>query len=135
MHLEIHPGDSDARYNFADLLRSRFKDYEEALDQLNAVLSAEPARVDALLLKAIVLAQSGEFEKAEALYLYLSDEHPTALLNLALLYMDNLDAPEEALRTFQRYLDYSGRNASEKNLWDEKILVPTYIDRLKKERL
>jgi tetratricopeptide (TPR) repeat protein len=134
-YIAFNPDDLDARYNYADLLRNSFGEYGAALDQLSVVLSREPSRVDALLLKAIVLGQAEEYEKAESLFLYLSSVHPDALLNLGLLYMDHLDAPNKALEAFQRYLEYSGQNASEKNLWDEKILVPTYIDQLKKEKL
>ena len=41
--------------------------------------------------------------------------------------------PDKALKYYEEYLNYSGRNAEEKRFLDEKFLVPTYIERLKKE--
>lgn len=133
IYLDSNPFDLDACYNFADLLRNRFGDYEGAMEQLDFVLTHEPDRLDAQLLQAIILSQAGEYKSAESKYLYLSGLHPNAVLNLALLYMDQLRRPDEALKYFQAYLAYSGPHADEKTFLDEKILVPTYIERLKEE--
>jgi len=102
---------------------------------LEWVLEREPDRLDALLLKGVVLCQLSEFSKAETLYHRLVRRHPDALLNLAFLYRDFMDAPDKALVYFQRYLDYSGENAEEKAFIDQEILVPNLIESLKKETL
>lgn len=131
VYLAFNPLDLDARYNYADLLFRRLGDVEAAMVQVKRVLEEAPDRIDALLLEAAILSRQGAYAKAESIYLYLSGEHPDALLNLALLYMDRLDEPDKAFDYFQRYLDYQGPNASEKSFWDRKILVPTYMDKLR----
>ena len=133
IHLNLCYFDMDARYNFADLLRTQFREYEEALEQIEVILAHQPDHYDAQLLQAVVLCQAGEFGSAESLYLFLADEHPNALLNLALLYKDRLNQPEKALKYFQAYLAYTGPNAEEKTFLDEKIMVPTYIERLQEQ--
>jgi tetratricopeptide (TPR) repeat protein len=133
IYIESHPDDLDARYNYADLLRSKLDENEDALEQLELVLAKDPARMDAQLLKGVVLSQSGDYEKAEQLFLKLSHSHPNALLNLAFLYRDYMDEPEKALSCFAQYLNYAGPSGNDKTFFDRKILVPNYMEELKKE--
>lgn len=133
IYLAREPDDLDARYNYADLLQSHIEDPEEALRQIERVLDREPDRLDALFLKAHLLYQSGEVSMAETVYHDLASRHPNALLNLAILYRDAMDDSQRALDYFQRYLDYTGENAEEKNLFDQEILVPNLIEALGKE--
>ena len=44
-----------------------------------------------------------------------------------------MDSPEKALRMFKEYLNYSGPNSNDRTFWDQKILVPSYMERLQEE--
>lgn len=133
VHIEQNPDDVTARYNYADLLSTRLEEYDAALEQVDAVLDLEPERIDALLLKGLILCQAGEYSQAETQYLEIVHRHPSAVLNLAFLYKDHLDSPENALKYFRMYLAYSGDNVQDKTFLDERILVPTYVEKLGKE--
>jgi len=141
LYLEDIPSDADMlsyadmRFAYADLLCRKLGDTDKALEQLDKVLDVEPDRVDALLLKGVVLTQAGRYTEAENVYLGLSEDHPYSLFNLGLLNMNHLDAPGRAKRYFDEYLDYSGENAEDRSFLDQKILVPTYLDNLERERL
>ena len=108
LHIDQNPDDDTARYNYADLLSTRLEEYEAALEQVDALLEQDPDRIDVLLLKGLILCQAGEYSQAETLYLEIAHLHPNAVLNLAFLYKDHLDEPEQALRYFRMYLAYSG---------------------------
>jgi Tfp pilus assembly protein PilF len=132
-YLDMIPGDLEVRYNYADLLRTKLDDPEEAVEQLDYILEREPLRLDALFLKGVALCQNDELSAAETLFHQLKDRHPDALLNLAFLYKDYMGEPDRALDYFKRYLDYAGPNADDKAYFDEEILVPKYIELLEGE--
>jgi tetratricopeptide (TPR) repeat protein len=133
IYFELNPEDLEARYNYADLLRTKLDDPESAVEQLDYILAREPNRLDALFLKGVALCQDDKVSAAETLFHQLKGRHPDALLNLAFLYKDHMGEPARALDYFQRYLDYAGPNADEKAFFDEEILVPKYIEALKED--
>jgi len=133
IYLESNPDQHDVRYNFGDFLRLKNEDYKGALNQLQIVLTHEPERIDAILLKGIILSQTGDYRSAETVFKFLSTVHPSALLNLAFLYKDKMNEPEKALKCFKDYVAYKGRNEDTRTFLDEKILAPTYIESLRKE--
>lgn len=74
--LGIAPGFHLARHSYANLLFKMLR-YREALAEIDKVLAAEPDRPSHLLLKASILAQTGNADQAIAFYDNVLQKHPS----------------------------------------------------------
>ncbi len=73
--LELAPGFHAARHNYAIILHRQMKS-QEALRELDVLLTADPANPSYRFLRATALARVGEYEAAIAAYQQIVGEHP-----------------------------------------------------------
>ena len=73
--LELAPGFTAARFNYALLLQRR-EDVQGALVQIKICLEAEPDRPNYRNLYAVILGRTGEFARASEIYAQLQSEYP-----------------------------------------------------------
>jgi tetratricopeptide (TPR) repeat protein len=73
--LELAPGFSAARYNYASLLH-RLNDPERSLAEIERLLVANPRSPSYRNLHAILLSRVGEYERSGRVYRQLLDEYP-----------------------------------------------------------
>jgi predicted Zn-dependent protease len=74
--LELAPGFSAARYNYAVLLH-RLNDPQRSLAEIERLLSANPRSPAYRNLQAVLLTRVGEYERSGRVYLQLLEEYPS----------------------------------------------------------
>ena len=74
--LELAPGFTAARYNYATLLH-RQNDSSEALEEVERLLAGDPRNPSYRNLCAVILSRIGEYERSSQFYKELLDEYPT----------------------------------------------------------
>lgn len=73
--LELAPGFTAARYNYATLLH-RQNDSAEALQEIERLLAVDPRNPSYRNLCAVILSRVGEYERSSQIYKELLDEYP-----------------------------------------------------------
>jgi len=132
-YLEYSPNDLTTRYGLAHLYCFKLKDLDDAMKQVETILTSDPDALDAAMLKGRILWDSGEHGRAADVFESLVARHPNALLNLGFLWERHLDDRARALDYYERYLGYDGPNADQKRWYDRTFTVPNRIEILKGE--
>jgi tetratricopeptide (TPR) repeat protein len=122
-----------ARHEYASLLHRELGRRDAALDEYRAMLAIEPGSTEAIVGMAVIATLRGDTREAERLYLEIADEEPVALVNLGLLYRDDLGRKAEALACFRRYLAFDGPRAADRSATDRIFVVPNYVAELEAE--
>lgn len=129
-YLEERPRDLAARHELASLLHRELERRDDALDQYRAMLEIDPRSPEAIVGVAVIATERGDFAEAERLYRSIETVEPVALLNLGLLYRDELARDREALECFRGYLDFAGDRAMTRSVTDRLFVVPGYVKEL-----
>lgn len=132
-YLLTRPRDLAARHELASLLHRELARRDDALSEYRSMLALDAGSIEAKVGIAVIATARGDFAEAERLYTSIVEVEPVALLNLGLLYRDELARKSEALDCFRRYLEFSGERAGTRAVTDRLFVVPGYVADLERE--
>jgi Flp pilus assembly protein TadD len=91
-------------------LELRLKQTDDAYDHLSQAAQLAPGNPVVMINYGAVLRTKGQFEEAEQVYLKAVSADPTrpeGYHNLAILYGDDMGRPQDAIKYFNLYIQYS----------------------------
>ena len=130
MYLRSRRGEPAALYNLASITHRELHRPDEAEELYRVLLDIDDGMTAAVVGLAVCLTEQQQFQAAEALYLSVCADEPSALFNLGMLYQEQLDRPDLASDCFNRFVALSGEQAARQSIADRLMYAPVRLSEL-----